>query len=52
LGGKVTGGGGGGYILFHCGFIREHRVIDALQHVDAVVREFSFDSKGLTTWPV
>jgi D-glycero-alpha-D-manno-heptose-7-phosphate kinase len=50
LGGKVTGAGGGGYILFYCDFAQKHRVISALEHAGASVLEFSFDTKGLTTW--
>ena len=30
LGGKVTGAGGGGYMLFYCPFQRKHRVANAL----------------------
>lgn len=52
LGGKVTGAGGGGFILFFCDFTRKHRVVEALEHAGAVVAEFSFDTKGLTTWRV
>lgn len=50
LGGKVTGAGGGGYILFYSDFADKHRVISALERAGASVLEFSFDSKGLTTW--
>lgn len=50
LGGKVTGAGGGGYILFYCDFALKHRVIQALEGAGAGVIEFSFDGKGLTTW--
>lgn len=50
LGGKVTGAGGGGYILLFCDFTRKHRVIQALEEAGAGVTEFSFDSGGLTTW--
>ena len=50
LGGKVTGAGGGGYILFYCDFARKHRVITELERAGASVLEFSFDGKGLTTW--
>jgi len=50
LGGKITGAGGGGYILLYCDFTRKHRVIDALEHAGASVAEFAFDSRGLTTW--
>jgi D-glycero-alpha-D-manno-heptose-7-phosphate kinase len=52
LGGKITGAGGGGYILLYCDFARKHRVIEALEHAGASVAEFAFDSKGLTTWQV
>lgn len=50
LGGKITGAGGGGYILLFCDFTRKHRVIEALEFAGAEVTEFAFDSKGLTTW--
>jgi D-glycero-alpha-D-manno-heptose-7-phosphate kinase len=50
LGGKVTGAGGGGYILFYCEFARKHRVAQALEKLGATVTEFSFERRGLTTW--
>lgn len=50
LGGKVTGAGGGGYILFYCDFNRKHRAIEALEKAGASIVEFSFESKGLRTW--
>jgi D-glycero-alpha-D-manno-heptose-7-phosphate kinase len=50
LGGKVTGAGGGGYILLFCDFTKKHRVIEALESAGADVTEFAFDTKGLTTW--
>ena len=50
LGGKVTGAGGGGYILFYCDFARKHRVAEALEAMGATVSEFSFERGGVTTW--
>ena len=50
LGGKVTGAGGGGYILFYCDFTRRHKVKDALEAMGCVVSDFSFTTKGVTTW--
>ncbi|GAA0920619.1 GHMP kinase [Pseudonocardia zijingensis] len=50
LGGKVTGAGGGGFILFYCDFTRKHRVIEALEKAGASTMEFSFEGKGLRTW--
>jgi D-glycero-alpha-D-manno-heptose-7-phosphate kinase len=52
LGGKITGAGGGGYILLFCDFTKKHRVMEALEFAGAVITEFAFDTKGLTTWRV
>ena len=50
LGGKVTGAGGGGYMLFFCPFERKHRVADALNQLGGRVTEFEFTHQGLVTW--
>ena len=50
LGGKVTGAGGGGYMLFFCPFERKHHVADRLIELGAEVSEFEFTHEGLTTW--
>ncbi len=50
LGGKVTGAGGGGHILFFCDFNDKHRVADALTRYGSTVSEFSFERDGVTTW--
>lgn len=52
LGGKVTGAGGGGYMLFYCRFDNRHLVADALIKLGLSVTEFTFDTTGLTTWRV
>jgi D-glycero-alpha-D-manno-heptose-7-phosphate kinase len=52
LGGKVTGAGGGGYMLFFCPFQRKHHVADALIAMGATVTEFEFAHQGLATWCV
>ena len=52
LGGKVTGAGGGGYMLFYCRFERKHRVAEALARMGATVDDFAFDGGGLETWSV
>lgn len=48
--GKVTGAGGGGYMLFYCDYRRKHRVAEALTRMGASVADFGFDFNGLTTW--
>jgi D-glycero-alpha-D-manno-heptose-7-phosphate kinase len=50
LGGKVTGAGGGGYMLFYCEFRRKHRVAEVLARMGGEVTEFAFAAQGLTTW--
>lgn len=52
IGGKVTGAGGGGYMLFFCPFERKHRVAERLIELGATVTDFAFASEGLTTWSV
>jgi len=50
VGGKVTGAGGGGFILFFCDFDKKHRVTAALEAAGTSVTEFSFEPGGVTTW--
>jgi D-glycero-alpha-D-manno-heptose-7-phosphate kinase len=50
LGGKVTGAGGGGYILFYCPPGTRHRVSGRLKLMGLDEAEFAFEHEGLTTW--
>jgi D-glycero-alpha-D-manno-heptose-7-phosphate kinase len=50
LGGKVTGAGGGGYMLLYCDFHKKHRVAEALLEMGALVDEFAFAPRGMVTW--
>ncbi len=50
LGGKVTGAGGGGYMVFYCPFDRRHKVAGGLIGMGFTVTEVLFDAHGLTTW--
>lgn len=50
IGGKVTGAGGGGFMVFYCPFERRHRVAEAVTALGMTVTEFAFASEGLTTW--
>ncbi len=50
MGGKVTGAGGGGYMLFYCRFDRKHKVAEALTRLGGTVTEFAFEFDGLATW--
>jgi D-glycero-alpha-D-manno-heptose-7-phosphate kinase len=52
LGGKITGAGGGGYMLLYCQFEKKHKVAEALKKMGALPTEFAFESRGLQTWRV
>ncbi|MFN8156674.1 MAG: hypothetical protein U0R68_04605 [Candidatus Nanopelagicales bacterium] len=52
LGGKVTGAGGGGYMVFYCAFDRRHHVAQAMIDLGMSVAELTFSDEGLTTWRV
>jgi D-glycero-alpha-D-manno-heptose-7-phosphate kinase len=50
LGGKVTGAGGGGYMLFYCDAFKRHRVAQALSEMGVIPADFAFEPRGLVTW--
>jgi D-glycero-alpha-D-manno-heptose-7-phosphate kinase len=50
IGGKVTGAGGGGYMLFYCEHDRKHRVAEVLVKLGCEVSDLAFTPVGLTTW--
>ena len=52
MGGKVTGAGGGGYVLLYCGNDLKHKVAERMIELDATVDEFAFEPNGLRTWRV
>ncbi|MBF8258558.1 MAG: mvk [Actinobacteria bacterium] len=52
VGGKITGAGGGGHMLFFCPFDRKHDVRDALEKVGATVIPFHFEHQGCQTWEI
>ena len=50
LGGKVTGAGGGGHMIFYCDAARTHRVAEALALFGLAVTNVRFEREGVTTW--
>ena len=52
LGGKITGAGGGGYMLLYCEFERKHVVAEALTELGCQVQEIALEHYGLQTWRV
>jgi D-glycero-alpha-D-manno-heptose-7-phosphate kinase len=52
IGGKITGAGGGGFMLLWCGFGRKHKVAEALKARGCDVSEVALEPFGLQTWRV
>jgi D-glycero-alpha-D-manno-heptose-7-phosphate kinase len=52
IGGKITGAGGGGYMLLYCQFEKKHKVAESLKAMGALPTEFAFERRGLQTWRV
>ncbi|TWE12638.1 GHMP kinase [Rudaeicoccus suwonensis] len=50
LGGKVTGAGGGGHLVFVCEFERRHIVAQELLKLGLTLSEITFSQQGVTTW--
>ncbi|MGO8949664.1 MAG: GHMP kinase [Ktedonobacterales bacterium] len=52
LGGKVTGAGGGGYMLLYCRSGRKQNVAEKLKELGCTITDFSLEPLGLQTWRV
>ncbi len=51
-GGKISGAGGGGFMLFYCPGNAKFEVAEALKQYGGQVLRYSFTGKGLETWSV
>ncbi|MFA5793896.1 MAG: dehydrogenase [Candidatus Brocadiia bacterium] len=49
-GGKVSGAGGGGFMMLYCPRNTRYKVIQALQKLGGEFRRFQFTKHGLTAW--
>lgn len=52
IGGKISGAGGGGYMLLYCQFDKKHRVAEKLKKLGGRITDFGFSLYGLQTWRV
>lgn len=52
LGGKITGAGGGGHMLFFCRPNREQEVLAACMQSGAISVDLQFDTTGLEVWSI
>jgi D-glycero-alpha-D-manno-heptose-7-phosphate kinase len=51
-GGKISGAGGGGFMIFYCPGNTRFSVIQALEKFDGKIKAYSFTKHGLQTWTV
>ncbi len=51
-GGKISGAGGGGFMIFYCPEICKYQVIDALTVFGGYCKPYQFVDYGLTTWAI
>ncbi len=49
-GGKISGAGGGGFMIFYCPGNTRYAVITTLNSFGGIVRDYSFTKYGLQTW--
>lgn len=52
LGGKISGAGGGGYLLLYCEFEKKHQVVEQMRKMGGSISDISFARYGLQTWRV
>ena len=52
IGGKITGAGGGGYMLLYCQFDKKRAVRDKMREMGVWMTEVSLEPLGLQTWRV
>jgi D-glycero-alpha-D-manno-heptose-7-phosphate kinase len=51
-GGKISGAGGGGFMIFYCPNNTRYAVINALNSFGGAIKKYQFTKYGLTTWTV
>jgi D-glycero-alpha-D-manno-heptose-7-phosphate kinase len=49
-GGKISGAGGGGFMIFYCPGNTKYKVIKALQSFGGEIKAYQFTQTGLTSW--
>ncbi len=51
-GGKISGAGGGGFMIFYCPGITKYNVIEALHAFGGYCKPYQFVDHGLTSWTI
>lgn len=51
-GGKISGAGGGGFMIFYAPYIHKYKLIKELSSIGGTVMNYSLTNTGLITWTV
>ena len=51
-GGKISGAGGGGFMMLYCPDVTKYHVMDALHKFGGDCKSYQFTKHGLTTWTI
>ena len=51
-GGKISGAGGGGFMIFYCPGNTKHAVAEVLNSFGGEIKKYGFTKYGLTTWTI
>lgn len=51
-GGKISGAGGGGFMIFYCPANTRTKVTEALEQFGGACRRYEFTTRGLTAWSI
>jgi len=51
-GGKISGAGGGGFMIFYCPGTTKYNVIKSLEHFGGHHKNYGFTKHGLKTWTI
>jgi len=51
-GGKISGAGGGGFMIFYCPNNSRNKVIESLMKFGGGIKRYEFTTNGLTTWSI
>ncbi|HET6244842.1 MAG: dehydrogenase [Bacteroidetes bacterium] len=51
-GGKISGAGGGGFMIFYCPGTTRYNVIKVIEKFGGSVKRYTFTKEGLSTWTI
>ncbi|MFM2225474.1 MAG: hypothetical protein RJA07_1676 [Bacteroidota bacterium] len=51
-GGKISGAGGGGFMIFYCPKNTRYQVMNALKSFGGEFKRYQFSEKGMTSWSI